>query len=137
MHLGLYGLAGFFLRRRLFLAIVPALLLQRLLLQQGGWTTLGLNVMTTGSGALAGWLLASWPILPLRLRGFLAGFLGVVTGALATVAVLLAVGYDSRLAWLLYGYLLLGLVEGILTALALEAILRLRPGAFHRPEGAR
>lgn len=130
LHLGLYGLAGFFLRRRLFLATAPALFLQLLLLQHGGWTTLGINILTTSSGAMAGWGLARAAWLPLRPRAFLAGFLGIMAGAALTALVLRLSHYHSSIWYFMAAYSLLAVIEGLITLVALETVLRLRPSAL-------
>lgn len=132
VHLGLYGLAGFFLRRRLFLATVPALLLQLLLLQHGGWTTLGINTVITSCGAFVGWGMAALALLPLRVRAFLAGSLGVMAGAALTAAVLLLSHYNRIILSFFTVYAALALLEGVITVVALEAIIRIHPGGVSK-----
>lgn len=133
VHLSLCGLAGFFLGRRVLVAIVGAIFLQRLLMQHGGWTTLGVNILTSGIGGLAGWGLASLDRLPLRLRAFTAGFGGLVLGATLTAAVLLASGYPDAILIFMGTYLALGCVEGALTYFVLEAVERFQPRCLRQP----
>lgn len=127
VHLGFCGLAGFFLRRRVFLAIVPALILQLLLLGEGGWTTLGLNATATGLGGICGWAFANGPSrLPLAARAFAAGFCGVAGGAALVAAVLALAGYPLKVLAFFGAYLAVAVVEGIVTAVAIGAVAHRR-----------
>src|SRR5262245_12341033 len=57
VHLLLNGLLGVVLGRRALLAIPVGLLLQYLLLQHGGFYTIGVNACVMGLPALGAWLL--------------------------------------------------------------------------------
>lgn len=57
VHLILNGLAGVILGKRAFPALCPSIILQSLLFQHGGITTIGVNCLMLGGGALASYLI--------------------------------------------------------------------------------
>ncbi|MEB2310204.1 MAG: energy-coupling factor ABC transporter permease [Sorangiineae bacterium] len=119
---------------RAVVALTAVLLVQALLLGDGGLTVLGLNVLDMAVlPALVTWGLAralgasrdrlAW-------AGFLGAWLGTTLGAagLAT-ALVLGAGAPARLtfAWLVGAQSLAGLAEGVLTALAVRELVRRAP----------
>ncbi|HOE96736.1 MAG TPA: energy-coupling factor ABC transporter permease [Candidatus Sumerlaeota bacterium] len=130
VHLGLYGLAGFLLRGRIMLCVFTALLLQLVLLQHGGVSTLGVNTLILSFGGFAGWALAAAPVGSLPLRAGLAGALGIFLPALLLVGLLRAVGYPALVGSLLAAYGGLALVEACLTAMIVQGLSRIHPGAL-------
>lgn len=81
VHLLLNGLLGVILGRRALLAVPVGLFLQAVLLQHGGYTTLGINSCIMGIPALAAWqLFGVLQRLPwLRQAWFRMGLVGVST----------------------------------------------------------
>jgi cobalt/nickel transport system permease protein len=130
LHLVLNGLVGLLLGWSAFPAIVVALVLQALLFQFGGLSTLGVNAAVMGLPAVAAWALAR----PLARRhplasGFIAGITGVGLGTLCMAVAL--VGSDENLLnlarVLMVTHLPLMLAEGVITAFIVRFILKVRP----------
>lgn len=133
MHLSLVGLMGLMLGPRAFAAIFTALLLQALLLQFGGITTLGVNALIMGLPALAAWLLFSRPVAlggkKAALAAFGAGALGVLGAALLAAFVLWQEGEALvAAAWVVaVAHLPLAAIEGVITALIVLFLLKNSP----------
>lgn len=129
-HLVLNGLLGLTLGLAAFPAILAALLLQALLFQYGGLTTLGVNTLNMALPAvLLG--LAVRPLLPRNaaLAGALCGA-GAVLGAGLMTAATLALTGDGFLhaaGLVLAAHLPIALVEGVVTASALTFLLKVKP----------
>jgi cobalt/nickel transport system permease protein len=130
LHLVLNGLVGLLLGWSAFPAIVVALVLQALLFQFGGLSTLGVNAAVMGLPAVAAWYIAR----PLARRhplasGFIAGITGVGLGTLCMAVAL--VGSDENLLnlarVLMVTHLPLMLAEGVITAFIVRFILKVRP----------
>lgn len=130
LHLVLNGLVGLLLGWSAFPAIVVALVLQALLFQFGGLSTLGVNAAVMGLPAVAAWYIAR----PLARRhplasGFIAGITGVGLGTLCMALAL--VGSDESLLnlarVLMVTHLPLMLAEGVITAFIVRFILKVRP----------
>lgn len=142
VHLGLYGLAGLVLGRRVFLVAPVVFGLQAVLLGEGGLAAVGLNAANMCGGALG----ARWAFRAVAPRvgdtaaGFVAGFLGLAGAALLTLAELLLIGYPLAVGAFLPVGLGTSLVEGAVTAVAVRALRRLRPDllptAAPRPRSA-
>ena len=121
------------------------LVIQALVLADGGITALGLNALNSGIvPILVGWLVL---VVVLRLAGgrrtalpLAAGFAaaaGVVAGAAAFCLEYAAGGPDAIpvgqvAAGMLGGHLVIAAIEGVLTALLVAAVLRLRPDLVTR-----
>jgi cobalt/nickel transport system permease protein len=130
VHFGLFGLVGMLLGLRALPVIFAVLLLQSFLFQHGGFLTLGVNAANMGAGALCGALLARFTHIPLPLRSFAAGFLGMLAPALLLIAEFQLVGY-GRSVFLLAGiYAMLGVAEGVFTMLVAVFLQRVRPAIF-------
>lgn len=127
MHLGLVGLAGVILGVQALPVLFLALLFQSLIFQHGGLVTLGLNTLNMSAGALAAWTL--WRHLPLAegVRGFAAGFVGILLPATLVVGEFLATGYGREIGVLWFAYLVAAVVEGLLTATAVGFLRRVQP----------
>lgn len=140
LHLVLNGLVGLLLGWSAFPAIVVALVLQALLFQFGGLSTLGVNAAVMGLPAVAAWYIAR-PLVrrhPL-VAGFIAGIAGVGLGTLCMAVAL--VGSDENLLnlarVLMLTHLPLMLAEGVITAFIVRFILKVRPEMLGlRPEVA-
>lgn len=134
-HLILNGLVGVLLGWTAFPAIFTALVLQALLFQYGGITTLGVNTATMGlSAVIAGmifrYIYALWPSMNgLRLAGFAAGFLGVLLSALLTACALAftSEGFKAAAITLFLAHLPVMSGEGIITMLTVNFIAKVKP----------
>ncbi|MBP3955876.1 cobalt transporter CbiM [Gemmata sp. G18] len=133
VHLILNGLVGVILGRRAPLAIAIGLGLQYLLLQHGGYSTLGINACIVGIPALiAG---ALYPVLRrLRVPAFVRGVLlggGAVAGAVVlNFLVLLLGGKDDweRLAQLvLLAHIPVVIVEGAMLGVLVSYLEKVKP----------
>lgn len=134
VHPVLLGLSGVFLGRRAPLAVLLGLLLQALLFQHGGLTTLGANLLIMGLPALvAGLAFSTLRRVPPALRGVLVGGLAVVLAvALLVLFLVLSAGYYyngpfSLVYVLSASYLPILLIEAALTGFAVRLLQRVRP----------
>lgn len=134
-HLLLVGLIGVILGWAAIPAIFVALMLQALLFQYGGITTLGVNTTCMGYAAIAAWYLFQgltrlWPGKSgVMAAGFIAGFLGVAFSGLFTACALAftSEGFVAAAIALFVAHLPVMLAEGILTAFAAAFLARIRP----------
>ena len=127
MHLGLYGLAGILLGLRAFPVIFAALLFQSLILQHGGLLSVGLNAINMGIGASSAYLVWKISGAPEFVRAFLAGFFGIFAAAFLMAVEFELSGYGKGIFYLLYGYALVAVIEGVLTASAVGFFRRINP----------
>ena len=132
----LNGLLGLFLGWAAFPAILVALVLQAVLFQYGGITTLGVNTFTMALPAV----LAGYAVRPLLhgsasarvAAGFLCGSLAVAGAALLTA---LALGFSNEgfvrsAQILLAAHVPVMAAEGVITALIVSFVVRVRPETF-------
>lgn len=134
-HLLLNGLLGVLLGWAAFPAILAALLLQAVLFQYGGLTTLGVNTATMGYSAVFAWFV--WRGLRRlvpgaageRVAAFCGGALGVAGSALLTALALAFTneGFQTAARVLLLAHLPVMLVEGFITMVTVGFIARVRP----------
>lgn len=131
VHLLLNGLLGVFLGWAVFPVMLVALILQAALFGFGGFAVLGANLLIMGVPAVAAHYVAQ-PLMPQRpkLAGVLAAVVGV-TGAAALAALLLALSGGAVFLQAIYALMVVHVpvvvVEAIITALALQYVVRLRP----------
>lgn len=132
-HLILNGLLGAILGRAAFPAILTALTLQAVLFQYGGVTVLGVNTFNMAFPAV----LCFYLFRPMMLRSgriqttgaFCCGALAVVGAALLT-ALSLALsdeGFLQSARLLFLAHLPIMVVEGIVTALTVRFLAKVRP----------
>lgn len=134
-HLLLVGLIGVILGWSSIPAIFVALLLQGLLFQYGGLTTLGVNTTSMGYSAVLAWYLFHWleRLLPgkvgISIAGFIAGASGVAFSGLLTACALAFTneGFRAAAITLFMAHLPVMIVEGLLTALTASFLARIRP----------
>lgn len=132
-HLLLTGLLGVLLGWAAFPAIFAALLLQAILFQYGGLTTLGVNTATMGLAAVCSWgifkaLEKLWPNR-VKLAAFCGGFAGVAIAALLTALALAFTneGFTAAAIALLVAHVPIMFVEGVITAVTMGVIAKVRP----------
>jgi cobalt/nickel transport system permease protein len=128
------GLLGVILGRRAPLALFVGLLLQAVLFQHGGLTTLGANTLMLAVPALlAGYLFHSMAKRPVLFRGALAGGLSVMITVVMLIILLIFTdmrfgqGTFSVINILVVGHLPLVAIEAVVTASALQLIARAKP----------
>ena len=127
VHLGLYGLIGIILGRRGFPVVFATLLFQALLFQHGGLLSLGVNALNMGAGALAAWALWRLPGPSAAVRGFAAGFIGVLLPAALMAAEFAWTGYGRGFAVIATAYLAAAAIEGAVTAGAVGFFHKTKP----------
>ncbi|MCW8815850.1 MAG: cobalt transporter CbiM [Chlorobium sp.] len=133
IHLVLNGFVGLLAGWSCFIAIGIALLLQALLFQFGGITTLGINTLVMSLPALVCFLifspLLSGKKLPVAMTGFLCGFTSVFFSALLLSLSLATAGESffpaARLVFAANTPLML--IDGLITTLALQFIMKVKP----------
>lgn len=132
-HLILNGLLGAILGWAAFPAILVALMLQSVLFQYGGFTVLGVNAFNMAFPAIVCFVLLR-PLLsrPGRLRtgaAFCCGALSVAGAGLLTAASLAWTdqGFVQAARLLFLAHVPVMVVEGIVTALAVSFLSRVRP----------
>lgn len=133
VHLVLNGLVGLILGWAAFPAIFTGLLLQALLFQYGGLTTLGVNTVVMAVPAVCVSFLLS-PLVARKGRvgmvaSFGCGFLAVLFSSLLLAAALFFTGENFKIiAWAaILGNLPVMVVEGIFTAFVISFLLRVYP----------
>lgn len=137
------GLLGVILGRRAPLAIFVGLLLQAVLFQHGGLTTLGANTLMLVVPALLSYkLFHAIRNRPVFLRGALVGGLSVmITVAILVVLLLLTdlrfgEGILSVINILVTGHLPLVVIEALVTGSALKLIEKAKPEMLKNEETA-
>lgn len=148
VHLILSGLLGLILGVAAFPAVFAALLLQAVLFGFGGLTTLGVNTFTMAAPAI----LFAWAFAPLVRKGgksrllgaFLTGSLAIAGSSLLTALALAFTdeGFLLSAKLLVLAHVPVMIIEGLLCALAVSFLARVRPellelfdGRGTRPEG--
>lgn len=134
-HLLLCGLIGIFLGWSAFPAIFTALLLQALLFQYGGLTTLGINTFTMGTAAVCAWYIyrgvihISSSVRLIPFAGFIAGFFSVAISAILTACALACTdeSFKGAAYALLAAHLPIMIVEGIITGFTAVFISKIKP----------
>jgi len=128
------GLMGVILGRRAPLALFVGLLLQAILFQHGGLTTLGANtVMLAIPALLASWLYHRFGEKAVFLKGAIIGGLSVLVTVLLLIVLLLLTdlrfgeGAFSVINILIVGHLPLVAIEAMVTGAALQLIARAKP----------
>lgn len=132
VHLGLFGLAGILLGRRVFPVVYAALLFQALLFQHGGLLTLGVNALNMGMGALAAAAIWKFEAMPSSARTFLAGFAGTFLPALLMATEFELAGYGKGFRFIAALYLAVALIEGAVTTFIVAFLRRVKPGVLVR-----
>lgn len=132
-HLILNGLVGILLGWAAFPAIFVALLLQAVLFQYGGFTVIGVNTFNMAFPAVICWylfrpLLTRSPALRAA-AGFACGALAVAgAGVLTAVSLgLSSEGFASAAKIIFMAHIPVMIAEGVITALTLSFIARVRP----------
>ncbi len=134
VHLMLNGLIGIILGWTSFPALLVALILQTILFQFGGITTLGVNTVTMALPAVICFLLFSRSIQsknnPIALiAGFLAGVIGVLLAGILVAFCLISTGeqFLAVAKVFLIAHSPVMIVEGILTAFIVGFLRRVKP----------
>ncbi len=135
VHPILGGLLGVMLGRRATLAFFVALLLQAILFQHGGLTTLGANTLLLAIPAMLVYkLFYRMEEKPVFFRGVLAGSLAIAGTIVLLVLILLLTdyrfgeGFFSVINLLVVSHIPLAVVEGLVTGFALKLLYNVRPG---------
>ena len=133
IHLILNGLVGLLLGWAAFPAILTALMLQAVMFQFGGFTTLGVNVTIMALPAVMVYLLCR-PFIhragKIRLvAAFSAGFISVLlSGVLMAVALMfVSEGFFNLVPVIIGSQIPLMIIEGIITAAVITFIMKVRP----------
>jgi len=133
VHLIFNGLVGTLLGWTAFPAILVALILQAMLFQFGGITTLGVNTIIMALPAVLGYylfgrLIAIWPGKSM-LAGFICGFGAVLLSALLLGLTLVLTGESfSIIAKLVVlANVPVMIIEGIVTAFCIGFLKKVRP----------
>ncbi len=134
VHLVLNGLVGILLGWMVFPSIVVALLLQALLFQFGGLTTLGINTFNMAFSALIVYyffksFVRSKNNLIVTVAGFLVGFFGVGIGAFLLSLSLIGTekSFVNMSKVVFVGHIPLMVVEGIVTSFCILFFKRVKP----------
>lgn len=137
VHLVLNGLLGLVLGWMAFPAILIALGLQWLFFGQGGLSTLGINTWNMALPAVACWYILGRFVRSGRPRTVLAasfatGFLSILLSASLTAGCIALAGQEFRiLSWVIWvSDAMLAIVEGFVTAAAIQFLHRVRPEVF-------
>lgn len=134
VHLVLNGLIGIILGWMAFPSILVALILQALLFQFGGFTSLGVNTFNMAAPAVIVYYLFNLPArksnnLIAMIAGFGAGIIGIGLGALFVALSLVTTG-ESFLnvgKLLVIGHLPVMVIEGIITSFCIIFLRKVKP----------
>lgn len=134
VHLVLNGLMGLLLGWAAFPAIMIALLLQGVLFQFGGLTTLGVNTVNMALPAVICYYLfrgmvRSKDVRKAAVAGFACGFISITLSiaAVALTLVLTQKAYLITAKVVLLAHLPIMLIEGIITAFVLVFLKKVQP----------
>ncbi len=133
VHLVLNGLLGLMLGWVAFPAIMIALLLQAVLFQFGGITTLGINTVNTALPAIICYFLFGRYILKpsaiTAAASFACGFLAVLMCAfMVAVSLVFTEGHFFKMAMMVISaHFPLMVIEGIITAICIVFIKKVQP----------
>ncbi len=130
IHVGLLGVAGVLLGSRALVVVFSALLLQALLFQHGGLLALGVNTLNMGMGALLAGLLWRLPGANPAVKGFAAGFAGVILPALAVALEFMAAGYGKGFLALMGLYAVVAVLEALMSSAIVVFLARTRPAVL-------
>jgi len=133
VHLILNGLVGLLLGWQVFCALFIALLLQAILFQFGGLTTLGINTLNMALPGLICYFLfrsglRKGKVVSL-ISGFLAGFLGVFLASICVAVSLFCSGeqFLNTAKLIIVAHVPVMFIEGIITALTVQFIKKVKP----------
>lgn len=140
-HLVLNGLLGVILGWSAFPAIFVALILQALLFQYGGLTTLGINTFTMGTAAVCSRYIFMETVkhfpstTGIRVGAFAGGFAGVlISGVLTAFALAFtSEGFLDAAIVLLVSHLPVMIVEGLITMFAVVFLVKVKPAMLSMP----
>jgi cobalt/nickel transport system permease protein len=134
VHFMLNGLAGIILGWRAIPGIFIALVLQALLFQHGGLTTIGINTITMGFPALAAYAIFKYGS---RLNfiwsnvtfGGIAGFCSVALTTLLLYLVLLTIGEDPAwmLTYVVVPHMVIMGIEGVVSGAFVQFVSKIKP----------
>jgi cobalt/nickel transport system permease protein len=134
VHLILNGLAGLILGWSVFPALFLALLLQAILFQFGGLTTLGVNTLTMGLPAILCFYLFSKSMRSKSdvlaiISGFLTGVLGVFLASILVALFLVTTGeaFLNVAKLVIIAHIPVMILEGIITSFIIVVIKKIRP----------
>lgn len=134
VHLILNGLVGIVLGPLVFVSILVGLLLQALLFQHGGITTIGANTLIMGLPALLAYrLFRLRKIFNFRgnesVLGFLAGVIAVFGAAIILALFLITTGEEFRgvAKIAIFAHLPVMVIEGGIAAFAVSFLKKVKP----------
>lgn len=134
IHLILNGLAGIVLGRRAFAAIMVGIILQAIIFGHGGITTIGINTLMMGTGALVAylvWLQRNRFSFNKRelVFGAIAGAAGTITSGLILALALVTTGEEFRgmAVTVLSAHIPIMIIEAAVVGASAEFLNKTRP----------
>lgn len=134
IHLILNGLAGIVLGRRAFAAIMVGIILQAIIFGHGGITTIGVNTLMMGTGALVAYLV--W-LQRYRFSfnkrelvfGAIAGAVGTITSGIILALALVTTGEEFRgmAVTVLTAHIPIMIIEAAVVGASAEFLNKTRP----------
>jgi cobalt/nickel transport system permease protein len=139
IHLSLIGLMGLVLGWTVFPAVFVALTFQALLFQFGGFTTLGINTAIMATPALIIHYVFTAELMRKHtaIIGFLAGALGAILASIMLAGSLAFTGeaFSTLSKAVFISQAPAAILEGIVTAIILSFILKVKPEILLRTAG--
>ncbi|GAB6183509.1 cobalt transporter CbiM [Thermodesulfovibrio hydrogeniphilus] len=135
-HLVLNGLVGMLLGWAAFPSIFVALVLQAVLFQFGGLTTLGVNTFSMAMPGVLSYYIFRKMILKGKTTAFIGGFLGgsfsiLIAAVFISIALLeTEKSFIGVAGTLLLAHLPVAVVEGIITGFVVTYLKKVKPEAF-------
>jgi len=134
IHLILNGLAGIVLGRRAFAAIMVGIILQAIIFGHGGITTIGVNTLMMGTGALVAylvWLQRQRFSFNKRelVFGAIAGAIGTITSGVILALALVTTGEEFRgmAVTVLSAHIPIMIIEAAVVGASAEFLNKTRP----------
>lgn len=138
VHPLMCGLIGIVLGKKSPLAFFPALLLQALLFQHGGLTTLGANtLMLSVSSMLSAFIFYKWKSGNVLLKGTVVGALSVIFVVLVLSCLLTAGGKFAKETFIaiFISHFIVMAAEAVITGFAVRLMVKAKPEWFKMEAG--
>jgi cobalt/nickel transport system permease protein len=131
VHLILNGLVGIILGKLAFVSIFVGLVLQALLFQHGGITTIGANSVMMGIPAIVSYKIFSFlrMRLPVGVSGAIAGASAILLATIILALLLVSTGEEflGVAKYAIIAHLPVMLIEGIVSGFVVSFIMRVKP----------
>ena len=134
VHLTLSGLVGLVLGPAAFIAVMVGLVLQAVLFQHGGMTSIGINTLIMGMPAILVWWVFRWKqCISISKHGFLVGLVaGSISTTLSVIILALALigtgpEFFGVAKYAVIAHIPVIVIEGLVTGSTISFLVRVKP----------